>query len=32
MGEYNRVDAAFYDYYSTGSEGDVQFYVGALWV
>lgn len=27
MNEYNRVDASFYDYYSTGLEGDVQFYV-----
>lgn len=27
MEEYDRTNAAFYDYYSTGSEGDVQFYV-----
>ncbi len=27
MKEYDRVDAAFYDYYSTGLEGDVEFYV-----
>jgi SAM-dependent methyltransferase len=27
MKEYDRLDAAFYDYYSTGVEGDVGFYV-----
>lgn len=27
MKEYDRIDAAFYDYYLTGLEGDVQFYV-----
>ena len=27
MKEYDRTDAAFYDYYSTGLEGDVPFYV-----
>ncbi len=27
MKEYDRLDAAFYDYYSPGVEGDVQFYV-----
>jgi ubiquinone/menaquinone biosynthesis C-methylase UbiE len=27
MNEYDRIDAAFYDYYSTGLEGDVEFYV-----
>ena len=27
MQEYDRADAAFYDYYATGLEGDVQFYV-----
>jgi len=27
MNEYDRIDAAFYDYYSTGLAGDVQFYV-----
>jgi len=27
MKEYDRLDAAFYDYYSLGVEGDVQFYV-----
>ena len=27
MKEYDRVDAAFYDYHATGLEGDVQFYV-----
>ena len=27
MKEYDRIDAAFYDYYSGGVEGDVQFYV-----
>ncbi len=27
MKEYNQADAAFYDHYSTGLEGDVQFYV-----
>lgn len=27
MNEYDRLDAAFYDYYSTGLEGDVDFYV-----
>ena len=27
MEEYNRIDAVFYDYYATGLEGDVQFYV-----
>lgn len=27
MEEYDRLDAAFYDYYSTGLEGDVEFYV-----
>jgi len=27
MNEYDRADAAFYDYYSTGVEGDVQFYI-----
>ncbi|MBC8457146.1 MAG: class I SAM-dependent methyltransferase [Deltaproteobacteria bacterium] len=27
MKEYDRADATFYDYYATGLEGDVQFYV-----
>ena len=27
MEEYDRIDAEFYDYYSTGLDGDVQFYV-----
>ena len=27
MKEYDRLDAAFYDYYSLGVEGDVQFYI-----
>jgi SAM-dependent methyltransferase len=27
MKEYDRIDASFYDYYSLGIEGDVQFYV-----
>jgi len=27
MKEYDRIDADFYDYYATGLEGDVQFYV-----
>ena len=27
MKEYDRVDAAFYDFYSPGTEGDVQFYL-----
>src|SRR5262245_15543552 len=27
MKEYDRLDAAFYDYYSLGLEGDVQFYI-----
>jgi len=27
MEEYDRLDAAFYDYYSTGLKGDVDFYV-----
>ncbi len=27
MKEYDRIDASFYDYYSTGIEGDVEFYV-----
>ena len=27
MKEYDRADAAFYDYYATGLEGEVQFYV-----
>lgn len=27
MEEYGRAEAAFYDYYATGIEGDVQFYV-----
>ncbi len=27
MKEYDATDAAFYDYYSTGLEGDVEFYV-----
>lgn len=27
MKEYDRLDAGFYDYYSLGVEGDVQFYV-----
>ncbi len=27
MKEYDRADAAFYDYYAIGLEGDVQFYV-----
>lgn len=27
MKEYDRTDAAFYDYYSLGVEGDVQFYI-----
>ena len=27
MKEYDRLDAGFYDYYSTGLEGDVDFYV-----
>ncbi|MBM3242291.1 class I SAM-dependent methyltransferase [Candidatus Poribacteria bacterium] len=27
MKEYDRTEAAFYDYYATGIEGDVQFYV-----
>jgi SAM-dependent methyltransferase len=27
MGEYDRADAAFYDSYSTGTEGDLPFYV-----
>jgi ubiquinone/menaquinone biosynthesis C-methylase UbiE len=27
MEEYDRIDAEFYDYYSTGLEGDVDFYV-----
>jgi ubiquinone/menaquinone biosynthesis C-methylase UbiE len=27
MEEYDRLDADYYDYYSTGLEGDVEFYV-----
>ena len=27
MNEYDRIDASFYDYYSTGLEGDVEFYI-----
>ncbi len=27
MNEYDHIDAAFYDYHSTGQEGDVEFYV-----
>jgi ubiquinone/menaquinone biosynthesis C-methylase UbiE len=27
MGEYDRTDAAFYDSYSTGTDGDLSFYV-----
>jgi SAM-dependent methyltransferase len=27
MGEYDRADAAFYDVYSTGTDGDLPFYV-----